>query len=157
MNWDALGAISEFLGALAVLATLLYLAVQVRHSRLQLEKNEKIALGQIYQSRSDMLVNQIIPLLDPSRYADAQLKLDTEGFDSLTNIEKTIIKASFQAQVIQQDCNLRQAELGLIDEELESLIRVMIARRMPVWKQAGVRIHPRVMRHYNPELGGGDV
>ncbi len=30
MNWDAIGAIGEVLSALAVLATLLYLAVQVR-------------------------------------------------------------------------------------------------------------------------------
>lgn len=33
MNWDAIGAIGELLGSLAVLATLGYLALQVRHSR----------------------------------------------------------------------------------------------------------------------------
>ena len=32
MNWDALGAIAELLGAIAVLATLLYLARQIRES-----------------------------------------------------------------------------------------------------------------------------
>lgn len=34
MNWDALGAISELLGAIAVFATLAYLAVQVRQSNI---------------------------------------------------------------------------------------------------------------------------
>jgi hypothetical protein len=32
MNWDAIGAIGENVGALAVLATLIYLAVQVRQN-----------------------------------------------------------------------------------------------------------------------------
>lgn len=32
MNWDALGAIGEIVGAMAVVVTLIYLAVQVRHS-----------------------------------------------------------------------------------------------------------------------------
>ena len=34
MNWDALGAISELLGAIAVFATLAYLAVQIRQSNI---------------------------------------------------------------------------------------------------------------------------
>ena len=36
MNWDAMGAIAEALGAIAVIATLVYLAVQVRHLKSEL-------------------------------------------------------------------------------------------------------------------------
>jgi hypothetical protein len=32
MNWDAIGAMGEILGALAVLVTLIYLAVQIRQN-----------------------------------------------------------------------------------------------------------------------------
>ena len=32
MNWDAIGAVGEIVGALAVVVTLIYLAVQTRHS-----------------------------------------------------------------------------------------------------------------------------
>jgi hypothetical protein len=32
MNWDSIGAIGEIVGALAVLATLIYLAIQIRQS-----------------------------------------------------------------------------------------------------------------------------
>jgi hypothetical protein len=36
MNWDAIGAIAEMIGGIAVLITLVYLAIQVRHaSRIQ--------------------------------------------------------------------------------------------------------------------------
>ena len=34
MNWEAIGAIGEVLGALAVVITLIYLAVQVRQARM---------------------------------------------------------------------------------------------------------------------------
>jgi hypothetical protein len=43
MNWDAFGAISEFLGAVAVLLTLIYLAMQMRHSA-------KAVAAQTYES-----------------------------------------------------------------------------------------------------------
>ena len=35
MNWDAIGAVGEILGALAVFVTLVYLAIQIRHAREQ--------------------------------------------------------------------------------------------------------------------------
>jgi hypothetical protein len=33
MNWDAVGAISQVLGSIAVFITLVYLAIQTRHAR----------------------------------------------------------------------------------------------------------------------------
>jgi hypothetical protein len=36
MNWDAIGAIAELLGAIGVIASLVYLATQIRHSREQM-------------------------------------------------------------------------------------------------------------------------
>lgn len=39
MNWDAVGAISELVGAVAVVGTLLFLAAQVRHSKEATEQN----------------------------------------------------------------------------------------------------------------------
>jgi hypothetical protein len=39
MNWDALGAIGELLGAAAVVLTLGYLAIQIRHSNNQTAAN----------------------------------------------------------------------------------------------------------------------
>ena len=37
MNWDAIGAVSEFLGAIAVIVSIAYLAMQVRQTRVQLQ------------------------------------------------------------------------------------------------------------------------
>lgn len=53
MNWEAIGAIGELIGALAVVLTLVYLAVQVRHSKQLLERNEKIAFSQVHQPQDE--------------------------------------------------------------------------------------------------------
>ena len=37
MNWDALGAIAELIGAVAIIISIVYLAVQVRQTRKQLQ------------------------------------------------------------------------------------------------------------------------
>jgi hypothetical protein len=45
MNWEAFGAISEGLGAVAVFVTLGYLAVLVRHARAELARSTQQARG----------------------------------------------------------------------------------------------------------------
>ena len=37
MNWDAIGAVAELIGAIAVIISIIYLAAQVRQTRLQLQ------------------------------------------------------------------------------------------------------------------------
>jgi len=46
MNWEAIGAVGDLVGGVAVIATLVYLAVRVKQSKALLERNEKIALSQ---------------------------------------------------------------------------------------------------------------
>ncbi len=44
MNWEAIGAIGEILGALAVLITLTYLAVQIRQNTNQQKREELVSI-----------------------------------------------------------------------------------------------------------------
>lgn len=46
MNWEAVGAIGEVAGAIAVIATLLYLSVQIRHNVLALRNNTAWAINE---------------------------------------------------------------------------------------------------------------
>ena len=41
MNWDAIGAIGEILGATAVLVSLIYLSIQIRHNSRQVEEQTR--------------------------------------------------------------------------------------------------------------------
>jgi hypothetical protein len=50
MNWDAIGAIAELLGAIGVIASLVYLATQIRQSREQMSQNTQAMRASGYQS-----------------------------------------------------------------------------------------------------------
>lgn len=45
MNWEAVGAFSELVGALAVVISLVYLAFQIRQNTRQLEQNERTSIA----------------------------------------------------------------------------------------------------------------
>ncbi len=47
MNWDAIGAIAELLGAIGVIASLVYLAMQIRQSRDQMSQNSDLIRSQL--------------------------------------------------------------------------------------------------------------
>ena len=51
MNWDAIGAVGELIGAIAVLITLVYLAIQIKAMR---DMNRKIAIDGTYTKFNDM-------------------------------------------------------------------------------------------------------
>ena len=53
MNWDAIGAIAELLGAIGVIASLIYLATQIRQSREQMSQN-----GDLIRSQLSMAVRE---------------------------------------------------------------------------------------------------
>jgi len=42
MNWEALGALAELMGAIAVILTLIYLAVQIKQSGRMIEQNNRL-------------------------------------------------------------------------------------------------------------------
>ena len=52
MNWDALGAIGEVVGAIAVVATLAYLAVQIRQNN---KLSQTTAVQTVSQQNLDFL------------------------------------------------------------------------------------------------------
>ena len=57
MNWEALGAIAELLGALAVFLTLAYLTIQVRQNSKALDLQNQFSAAQIMQSRTDTVMS----------------------------------------------------------------------------------------------------
>jgi hypothetical protein len=71
MNWDAVGAIGQVLGSVAVFVTLAYLALQVRHARRETQR----ALSQgRSEAHRDLLAQQLTEsVFDACRKADVAL------------------------------------------------------------------------------------
>ncbi len=68
MNWEAIGAIGEIIGALAVITTLIYLAVQVKQTKKGLEANTTAILGASEVSGNENAIQHLATL-----YSDEQL------------------------------------------------------------------------------------
>jgi hypothetical protein len=145
MNWEALGAIGELVSAIAVLATLVYLAVQVRHSRTILEENRKIALSEVYSQRAHYRLEQVMQNIDSPNIA--KVLAPARGVSE----EQFVIQEIHQRAIIHFDNMLYQGELGLIPEpELEKL-KDILRSNYPLWEEDKAIILPRVKAWYEED------
>ena len=62
MNWEVLGAVADIISAVAVLATLIYLALQIRQNSHSIEQQNEVAKSQSLQQRADS-VTQLCALV----------------------------------------------------------------------------------------------
>lgn len=63
MNWDAIGAIGETLGAIGVIITLIYLAFQLRQNTLALKLNAEFAAAQEHVHNSVGVSGTSVPYI----------------------------------------------------------------------------------------------
>ena len=72
MNWDMIGATGEWAGAIAVVATLIYLSNQIKHARLATRQDSE-------QRRTELAQRLLlIPVQDES-FADLMATMDNTG------------------------------------------------------------------------------
>lgn len=100
MNWEAIGAVGEILGAGAVLVTLVYLAVQIRHVR---EQNQSNALDHIIESLNDFAgrvagSDSLAEIMTRGRLSysslsdDEKLRFDMIHYHYLNNLESWYVQ-----------------------------------------------------------------
>lgn len=154
IEWTAiLGNIGEFVGSLAVLVTLIYLTVQVRHSKKLLEENRKIALGQAYQTRTGFRLEGSRAHMDPT-WTETQAKLRggskevpmevlLANFEKLSPSEQLQVKYFSEGIVHAIDNNLFQRELDLIDNTTDDFTPSII-KQYPIWEKSGAFLPRRV-------------
>jgi hypothetical protein len=126
-----LGNFGEFFGAIAVVATLMYLAVQIRESR-------KVAMAQAYQGRAMMRQQGHILAADSDHIAPLLGRIRAAGWPQQTDIiaelsaeEKERLNHYMTQTLIHLDNTLYQQELGLLDRGLTSAIRAAIESYAP--------------------------
>ena len=70
-----LGNAGEFLGSIAVLVTLVYLAVQVKHSRELLERQQRLSRSQVHQTRISDRIEMEMHVAESEELASIILKV----------------------------------------------------------------------------------
>jgi hypothetical protein len=156
-----LGSYGEFVGSFAVLATLIYVALQVRHSRDLLEENRRIALSQVHQSRMDARMGihkaateEAISTILAKLNVVGPAEIEIEQIDLLDKSEKVKLAHWVQQNFLLIDNNYYQASLGLldIDELTVPQQRRSTSRQFrALAEKLGVQITPRLQEYWNRE------
>ena len=137
-----LGALGEFLGSIAVIATLVYLSVQVRQNTRSMNESKKLALAQTYQLRSDALQMMLVRAADSdhigpviSKLTDAGYPEDIAALEQLSRVERQRFRLWQIAQETHWDNMFYQYQQGFIDEEYyRDSFRKRVRRLAPTWK-----------------------
>jgi len=153
MSLADLGAIGEFIGSLAVIFTIVYLAVQVRHSRELLKRNEKISLSQVYQSRIDSrreLERLVIDLADIVNKV-----MQSRDMTELTDVENLKIRQLMSLWMDWWDNLVFQESLGLMSTDDVQGIEAFEGI-LGLWRIVGLEPSARVMAWYERRRSGSD-
>ena len=112
MDWDAIGATAEAIGALAVIVTLAYLAIQLR-------QQNNVAKAQVHQQRADSVI-QLVNFIYASEEVDLFIKLLTdtnlkcEDFSEADQFRARLILSPLRANL---ENTYEQYRSGFISEE----------------------------------------
>ena len=145
MTLIELGALGEFVGAIGVIATLVYLAVQIRQNTRSLEASQRLALAQTYQMRSDALQTMLVQAAAGevgriiNKVTEAGYPEDLAALDTLTREEWSRFRQWHIAQQAHWDNMHFQYEQGFLDEEYYRDEFVRRTRRLwPAWQALGL-------------------
>jgi hypothetical protein len=141
-----LGAIGELVGAIAVVATLAYLAVQIRQNTRAMAEAERLALAQTYQMRADALQDMLVRAADSEHIGPILTKLTSAGYpedvsslDQLSTDERGRFRQWQIGQQTHWDNMFHQYQQGFLDEEYyRDSFRERVRRLAPIWKALGV-------------------
>ena len=114
MNWEAIGAVGEILGAGAVFVSLVYLAVQIRG---QNKESRALAIHEI----SEAFRNSITPFTDTDvAAAFAQL----ESGDEISNAQRVQLNGAAQKLLRVWEEAFHQRNGGRLDEKVWNVIEL---------------------------------
>ena len=146
LNWEAIGAVGEILGALVVVATLIYLAAQVRESR-------KATAADIYQTRAMSRAEAELQIaLNCPTYHEIHFRFlerqAAEGLDaalaSLSDQEQFLVGRYYDSLMVRMDNVCFQYKQGFIPESYFENVKIGMRQFAPVWRNFGFIIPPNL-------------
>jgi hypothetical protein len=140
-----LGNLGEFVGAIAVVVTLFYVGLQVKHSKeateantRSLEESRKIALANAYHARA-VETSASFRMLTDSEIAAFCVKYRNAGVESLTEEERFRVDSLLLGDVYRLDASFYAFQQGLLPE-FESTLETGVRNYGPMWRDFGVHI-----------------
>lgn len=141
LSISELGALGELIGSVAVIASLIYLSIQIRQNTRAMEEGRRLALAQTYQMRADALQEMLVQAADSHHLAPIIDKLTGAGYpgdvaalDILTSEERSRFRLWQIAQHTHWDNMFFQYQQGYISREYyEDAFQFRVQRLAPTW------------------------
>ena len=140
-----LGNYGEFVGAIAIVVTLIYLAVQIRQNTSALEQSQKVTLAESYQHRSETRRQMSFELAESEYMAPLNVKVEARGWprnldviDELDPVERFRFLHLMSASMIRLDNSCYQYHQGLLDEQAWQISHDRMRIMAPTWKKLGL-------------------
>ena len=138
-----LGNYGEFVGAIAVVVTLAYLAAQVRQGKVAteantqaLEANRRLALAQTYQARAEVLDHRMVQMANAGELAPFLFKAMNEeiDIDTLTEEQASRLRLYSFGLMNWFDNMYYQYQQGFLEEEFyQSSFKSGVRLNGPLW------------------------
>ena len=140
MNWEAIGAVGEIIGAIAVFITLIFLTVQLRQNTKAVDEARRATVSQLYQFRANLHMDGMLRWAESSglNILELEMKAIESGTDSLSAVELEVVRTHSVANAVRLDNGLFQYRNGLLDEDYAAYIKRVVAQMYPVWIELGV-------------------
>jgi hypothetical protein len=115
LNLEALGNIGDFVGGLAVVVTLLYLALQIRQNSRQIEQNTNATMAAAYHSELSTHSAANMELVRDRELAELAF---TDSLDGLDPIDRFRVETLYLDTLRARQHVFLQAQDGLIRKDL---------------------------------------
>ena len=116
MTLIELAAVAEVVGAIVVVVTLIYLAVQVRHSKEALDANTKAMRGQAISDVTKNVQEHMAMALQGHDIANIFMKMGTE--EALAPNETLLLDGMLTAIFVARQNEYYQWKQGLLEEDV---------------------------------------
>ena len=142
---QVLGNFGEFFGAIAVVGTLIYLAIQIRQNTRSMDENRRLAQAQVYQERAYDMQDMFMRKAESESLNEIEEKLEAANFPE--NPEAMEVVSAVQrrryldylfAQGARFDNQLYQYEQGLLDELPRRAVQAIRRRWLPRFRAFGI-------------------
>jgi len=110
VNWDAIGALAELVGALGVILSLVYLAFQIR-------QNTNAMRGAAHESHISRVTNVTLGI-GTNPQASELIARGSRDFGSLSHTERAQYRHPMGALLIGAEATLYQFKRGNLEEEI---------------------------------------
>lgn len=137
MTLTEFGAIAEMVGAAAVVASLIYLAVQIR-------QNTAATRAQIHQARSDQAQDALMFVAGSAEFASLLAKLDVDGapdpnrLEELSNEERIRFRFYCGAVLQRLENMYYQYQKGFLAPATYCRATKTFGRVIPIWERLGI-------------------